>query len=156
VAMQTQDGGSGLTSSEDPSESAPIIAEINITPLTDVFLVLLIIFMVTSSVMSQTGMDVDLPKASQQITQAVPEGVVLTVMPDGGIKVNGESIAGAAGTSERWESMESKLRSAFAVSKSKLLVLEGDKNVLLGSAIELMDHARKAGAESFAIATQGQ
>src|SRR3954451_9897222 len=70
-----------------------IVAEINITPLTDIFLVLLIIFMVTSSVMSQLGVDVNLPKASSATSQSQPEGIIVTLMPDGKIRVNEQSLA---------------------------------------------------------------
>jgi biopolymer transport protein ExbD len=136
--------GSGDPSSEDPG----IIAEINITPLTDIFLVLLIIFMVTSSVMSQLGVEVNLPSASNSTSQAQPEGVILTLLPDGGVKVNQQTVAPGD-----YAGMEEKLRAAFATAKTHLVILEGDKKALLGSAIEVMDHARKAGAEKFAIAT---
>src|SRR3954454_17451963 len=75
--------------SGDPSEGeGAIVAEINITPLTDIFLVLLIIFMVTSSVMSQLGVDVNLPQASNQTSQSEPEGIVVTLLPSGALKIN--------------------------------------------------------------------
>ena len=79
-------------SDTDPGSHVDIMAEINITPLTDIFLVLLIIFMVTSSVMSQLGMDVDIPAASQSMTKSQPEGVILTLLPDGRMKVNSEAV----------------------------------------------------------------
>jgi biopolymer transport protein ExbD len=112
-----------LSHSESHSESetdSSIFAEINITPLTDIFLVLLIIFMVTSSVMAQMGVNVNLPQASQATAQSQPEKL---------------------------------LKAAFSHTSSRLVILEGDRQAFLGSAIEVMDHARKAGAASFAIAT---
>ena len=124
------------------------MAEINITPLTDIFLVLLIIFMVTSSVMSQLGVDVSLPQASSATAQAQAEGVIVTLLPGGAVKVNQSAIgAGDMGT------FESTLKGAFGKTASRLVILEGDRQALLGSAIEIMDHARRAGAEKFAIAT---
>ena len=66
----------------DDEQSDDIIAEINITPLTDVFLVLLIIFMVTSSVIANTGKKVDLPEAVQQ-SQTPPKAVNVTITEDG-------------------------------------------------------------------------
>ena len=63
---------------EDDEDGGGIIAEINITPLTDVFLVLLIIFMVTSSVIANTGKKVDLPEAVQQ-SQTPPKAVNVTI-----------------------------------------------------------------------------
>jgi biopolymer transport protein ExbD len=137
----------GLGSGDEAAEGA-IVAEINITPLTDIFLVLLIIFMVTSSVMSQQGVDVNLPKASNATSQSEPEGVVVTLLPAGVIKVNGADVP--AGDFARFEEM---LKATFSKSTSHLVILEGDRQAFLGSAIEIMDHARRAGAEKFAIAT---
>lgn len=129
-------------------EEAEIVADINITPLTDIFLVLLIIFMVTSSVLTSNGVDVNLPQASPQTAQAQPEGVVVSLLPRGRMAVNGRNIeAGDYGT------LEASVKQAFTMTKSRLVILEGDREAFLGSAIEVMDAARKAGADKFAIAT---
>ena len=125
-----------------------ILAEINITPLVDIFLVLLIIFMVTSSVMSQVGVDVTLPQASNATSQSQPDGVIVTLLPGGAIKVNQELLAVAD-----YVGLEIRLSSLFEKTTSRLVILEGDRDALLGSAIAVMDHARKAGAQKFAIAT---
>jgi biopolymer transport protein ExbD len=132
----------------DESAEGAIMAEINITPLVDVFLVLLIIFMVTSSVMSQLGVNVTLPQASQATAQAQPDGAVVTLLPDGGLQVGGKGIA--PGDYARFEAA---LRAEFGKMSARLVILDGDRKALLGSAIEVMDSARKAGAEKFAIAT---
>jgi biopolymer transport protein ExbD len=134
--------------SSDSESEAPIMAEINITPLTDIFLVLLIIFMVTSSVMSQSAVDVHLPQASQASSPSEPEGVIISLLPGGGMQVNSKKLAPG-----QYLEMESLLKKSFAQTRSKLVILEGDKQAFLGSAIEVMDHARRAGAEKFAIAT---
>ena len=129
-------------------EEAEIVAEINITPLTDIFLVLLIIFMVTSSVLTSNGVDVNLPQASPQTAQAQPEGVVVSLLPRGRMAVNGQNVeTGDYGT------LEASVKQAFTMTKSRLVILEGDREAFLGSAIEVMDAARKAGADKFAIAT---
>ena len=133
---------------EDADANAPIVAEINITPLTDIFLVLLIIFMVTSSALSQQGVEVSLPQASNQVSSAQPDGVIVTLLPDGGVKVNQEIVS-----ADDLSAMEPKLKAAFAKSSSHMVILEGDRKALLGNAIQVMDHARKAGADKFAIAT---
>lgn len=125
-----------------------IFAEINITPLTDVFLVLLIIFMVTSSVMSQSGVDVNLPQAADASSTAEPGGVIVTLMPDGSIQVNQQPLAKGD-----WSSLESSIVEAFKKTTSRLVILEGDRQAFLGNAIEVMNQARKAGADRFAIAT---
>lgn len=141
MAFKTLDDGSS------EAEGA-IVAEINITPLTDIFLVLLIIFMVTSSVMSQMGVDVSLPQASQATAQAQSEGVIVTLLPGGKMMVNQIEIPGGA-----YSELEKLLKKAFSLTQSRLVILEGDRQAFLGSAIEVMDHARKAGAQKFAIAT---
>lgn len=136
--------GSGDSGESDPG----IVAEINITPLTDIFLVLLIIFMVTSSVMSQMGVDVNLPQASNATSQSQPEGVIVTLLPGGALKINATPVP--SGNYDRFESV---LKETFAKTTSRLVILEGDRQAFLGSAIEVMDAARRAGAQKFAIAT---
>ncbi|MEK6579559.1 MAG: biopolymer transporter ExbD [Bdellovibrionota bacterium] len=129
-------------------EEASIVAEINITPLTDIFLVLLIVFMVTSSVMSQMGVDVSLPKASQATAQSQPEGVIITLLPRGEIRINEVLIPSPDAVT-----LGNYLKKAFSQTSSRLVILEGDRQAFLGSAIQIMDWARLAGAEKFAIAT---
>jgi len=133
-------------------EAPEIVAEINITPLTDVFLVLLIIFMVTTSVINQMGVDVTLPKAQQasSASSSEPEGVIVTLLNDGSIRVNDTQLppGDLAG-------LELNLKFWFeSHPNSKLVVLEGDQKAFLGSAISVMDAAKRAGAEKFSIATQ--
>lgn len=127
---------------------ADIVAEINITPLTDIFLVLLIIFMVTSSVLTSNGVDVNLPQASPQTAQAQPEGVVVSLLPRGKMAVNGQPVEQGD-----YDTLTSAVKNAFTQTSSRLIILEGDREAFLGSAIEVMDATRKAGAEKFAIAT---
>ena len=132
----------------DSDEDGDIVAEINITPLTDIFLVLLIIFMVTSSVMSNSGVEVNLPKAGEGTSTGQPEGVIITLLPGGQIRVNSQSIA-----TGDWAGLTARVQAAFSQTKSRLVILEGDRQAYLGNAIEVMDAARKAGADKFAIAT---
>ncbi len=141
VALKT------LGSTDSEAEGA-IVAEINITPLTDIFLVLLIIFMVTSSAMSQNGVEVNLPQASSSSSQAQAEGVIVTLLPGGNLSVNQKKVG--AGQMVEFEKL---LKLNFAHTRSRLVILEGDRQAFLGSAIEVMDHAKNAGAEKFAIAT---
>jgi len=148
VAFKTLGAGAAGTEDSDPG----IVAEINITPLTDIFLVLLIIFMVTSSVMSQMGVEVKLPKAGAVASSTAPDGVIVTLLPGGALRVNQQAIPARNGVPD-YADLESKLGAALSKSKSRYVILEGDRQALLGNAIEVMDHARKAGAESFAVAT---
>lgn len=135
--------------SPDDELSPDIQAEINITPLTDVFLVLLIIFMVTTSVMSQMGVDVKLPKSSQATSSSEsPKGVIITLLPDGSVKVNGVPIS-----KSELPKMAELVKKSFEKTAEKLVILEGDQKAFLGSVVEVMDYAKKAGADRFAIAT---
>src|SRR5207247_10773660 len=72
-------------------ENSGIMTEINITPLTDIFLVLLIIFMITSSAMVESGGKVNLPKAV--VTQSEARGTTVTLTPKHEIYVNQKKVA---------------------------------------------------------------
>ncbi len=126
----------------DPDEG--IVAEINITPLTDVFLVLLIIFMVTTSVVASQSKQVDLPGA--EVSDTTPKGITVTVSPDGEILVDDRP------TSE--ENLYATLEAALANSREKLVILRGDRQVRLGKAVTILDLAQKAGATGIALATK--
>jgi biopolymer transport protein ExbD len=121
-----------------------VVAEINITPLTDVFLVLLVIFMVTTSVIQNQGKQIDLPGA--EVSDSTPQGVTVTVTPDGEIMVNDQP------TSEA--NLYASLESALKDSREKLVILRGDKKVLLGQAVNILDLAQQAGATGIALATR--
>ena len=139
MALQTRRPDADLEGTE------AIVAEINITPLTDIFLVLLIIFMVTSSVMTQMGVEVSLPQASAGTATQQPEGAVVTLLAGGGLEVNGIKVT--------TDQFEGALKKVLATTSQKLVILEGDRAAYLGKAIEIMDMARKVGALKFAIAT---
>ena len=68
-----------------------VMSEINITPLTDIFLVLLIIFMVTSVAMVQSGATIDLPRVQE--TESEPRQIIVTVTPQKEIFVNNQPVA---------------------------------------------------------------
>ncbi len=133
--LQTDHGDDG---------SADIVAEINITPLTDVFLVLLIIFMVTTSVVANQGKVIDPPEAA--VSDATPQGVNVTITPDGEISVNGQDVTR--------ENLFAALEEALSNAQDKLVILRGDKEVLLGQAVNILDIAQQAGAQGIALATK--
>jgi biopolymer transport protein ExbD len=121
-----------------------IMAEINITPLTDIFLVLLIIFMVTSVAMVQSGANINLPQVQE--TQSEPRQIVITVTPQKEIFVNNNPVT--------LETMESYLRPLIETQKDIPVILEGDRDVLLGETVRILSVAQRAGATSIAIAAQ--
>ncbi len=146
MALKTLSTSHGSDGGDEGGDE--IMSEINITPLVDVFLVLLIIFMVTTSAMSQMGVNVNLPQASQQTASSQPDGVIVTLLPNGGLRLNGQEIPGGD-----LKTFEGAMGAAFKQTASRLVILEGDRQAFLGSAIAVMDSAKKAGAQSFAIAT---
>ena len=125
-------------------ESAGIVAEINITPLTDVFLVLLIIFMVTSSVIANTGKNVKLPEA-QQTSSTPPKAVNVTIAADGTVQVDGAEV--------KRELLRGAIEAALAKTEEKQVILRGDGEIPYKDAVYVLDQAQLAGAEGFALAT---
>ena len=130
--------------SGDDDNGDGIVAEINITPLTDIFLVLLIIFMVTTSVISNQGKEVDLPNSA--VASTTPTGVSVTVTADGGVEVDGKAVSKDA--------LGSALKDALDKAREKIVILRGDKKVLLGQAVNILDLAQQAGAKGIALATK--
>jgi len=132
--------------------SESVVAEINITPLTDVFLVLLIIFMVTSTALveseaaSRSGMKVVLPKANAAgpVSQRRSDPV-LTVTKGNEIYLGAKKIDP--------KDLEAEIHKALQDVGSETLLIRGDKNVLLGSAVDIMSTAKRAGASHIAILT---
>ena len=119
-----------------------IMAEINITPLTDIFLVLLIIFMVTSVAMVQSGANINLPQVEE--TNSEPRQIVITVTPQKEIFVNN--------TPTTLAEMDLILRPLIEAKKDIPVILEGDKDVLLGETVKILSVAQRAGATQIAIA----
>ena len=150
MSVQIEDA-SAAEGESDVSES--VVAEINITPLTDVFLVLLIIFMVTSTaiveseITSRTGVKVALPKsnAAGSVTKKRTDPI-LTVTKSGEIYLFSKKVELA--------NLEQEIHKALTDVDSETLLLRGDKNVFLGEAVDLMAIAKRAGAKNIAILTQ--
>ena len=135
--------GSSFRPDDDEGLDEGVVAGINITPLTDVFLVLLIIFMVTSSVVANQSKNIDLPGA--EVSDTTPQGVTVTVDESGGILINDKPVSNDA--------LFGELESALSNAREKLVILRGDKKVLLGQAVNILDLAQQAGAKGIALAT---
>jgi biopolymer transport protein TolR len=121
------------------------LAEINITPLVDVVLVLLIIFMVTAPLI-QSGVKVDLPRASAQQMEHEEEKLVLTVTRDRRIFLGNTEIAPGE--------LEAKLSTNARIAKDKELYLHADRSLPYGQVVEIMATARRAGVESLGMITE--
>ena len=126
-----------------------IIADINMTPFIDIMLVLLIVFMVTSSVSPGSGLNVDLPEVAGNSSGDFSEqetAVFVTLMRDGRSAVEGVPVSS--------EELESTIKKALVAQKTGLVILEGDRFSELGAAVSIMDVARRAGGLKIAIATK--
>ena len=125
-------------------EISGIVSEINITPLTDIFLVLLIIFMITSSAMIESGGKVNLPKAVA--TQTESRGTTVTLTPKRDIYVNQKKVSE--------DNLEATLKAALNGNADKTVILRGDRDVLLGDTVKVMSMIKRAGASEIAIAAE--
>jgi biopolymer transport protein TolR len=120
------------------------LSEINIIPLVDVVLVLLLIFMLTAPMMYR-GIDVNLPRASAKPT-AVEERLVLTLTKDQALYLNDKRLTPAT--------LESQLRDAFRNRTDKTLYLKADAGLNYGAVVETMDRVRRAGIERLGMVTE--
>jgi biopolymer transport protein TolR len=120
------------------------LAEINIIPLVDVTLVLLLIFMLTAPLMYR-GIDVNLPKTSGKPT-ATEERMVLTLTKDQTVYLNDKLVPLAA--------LEQRLATAFKTRQDKTLYLRADQALQYGFVVETMDRVRRSGIEKLGMVTE--
>ncbi|MCX6554311.1 MAG: biopolymer transporter ExbD [Candidatus Aminicenantes bacterium] len=121
-----------------PGRLTSNLAEINITPLVDVMLVLLIIFMVTAPMM-QSGITVKLPTAESRNNPS-PGGLVLTLTKDRYVYMNDQIV--------NLYFLESRLKSFFFNREKKVVFLKADKSLTYGYIIEVMDIVKNAGVDT--------
>ncbi|MBI3181783.1 MAG: biopolymer transporter ExbD [Myxococcales bacterium] len=126
--------------------SGGIKSEINVTPLVDVVLVLLIIFMVVTP-MLQRGKDVRLPKASKiEKEEKSADPIVLSVTPDKRIFLEADAFDEAL--------LEEALRSRLAAAPGRKVLLKGDEVLTFGDVRRVMNLARKAGTKGVALGVE--
>lgn len=145
MAMGKIPGGDGDEGDEG------VFAEINITPLTDLFLVLLIIFMVTSTVIVQqgpgggakAGLKVNLPKGGAADVTARSTDVSVAVLANGQYVLGGNIVS------------EDELSRAFDKAKAEnpdtVVIVQADEGVPHGTVVQVMELAKKAGLAQLAI-----
>jgi biopolymer transport protein TolR len=122
------------------------MAEINVTPLVDVMLVLLIIFMVTAPMLSQ-GLEVELPQAEgRSFELASNNPAKITIIASGAVYVDGTAV----GT----RNLEQTLGPMLRAKKIKRAVLEADQSVPYGRVIAVLDVMNRAGVEQLGMSTQ--
>jgi biopolymer transport protein TolR len=120
--------------------------EINITPLVDVVLVLLIIFMVITP-MLQRGKSVSLPKATNiEKDKAESDPLILSVTPDKKMFLENDEFDAAG--------LEKKISEELETNPGKRILLKGDSSLEVGDVRKAMDIARKAKAKSIALGVE--
>jgi biopolymer transport protein TolR len=132
----------GLRKRNDPNKA---MAEINVTPLVDVMLVLLIIFMVTAPMLSM-GIDVNLPRVKSKSVDVTEEKLVLTINEAKEIYLNKTKLP--------LGEINSKLEAIFSNRIDREVFLRADKNVPYGFVVEVMSEIRKAGVDKLGMITE--
>ncbi len=121
------------------------MSQINVTPLVDVMLVLLVIFMVTAPMMQQ-GMQVNLPKAQAKGLEAQEQSVVVSMDRSGRLFINSDQVS--------FDDLRGKLAALFANKAKKEVFLKADKDVPYGEVVRTMAAIKGAGIERLGMVTE--
>jgi len=121
------------------------MSDINVTPLVDVILVLLIIFMVTAPMMQQ-GIDVDLPQTTSQPIEGQEERLVITINANREIFVNQEKVDPLL--------LRRRLERTAAAKLNKEVLLRADRSVPYGFVVQTMAEIKNAGIEKLGMVTE--
>jgi biopolymer transport protein ExbD len=131
-----------MASSFGGSSDDDLIAGINVTPLVDVVLVLLVIFLITAPVIYQSAIKVQLPKAKSG-EQAEKSPLSFSITREGDVAWGGEKID--------WMALSAKLAETMKSNPDQTAVISADEATPHGSVIRLMDALRQAGLTRFAL-----
>ncbi len=119
-----------------------IIVDINVTPLVDIMLVLLIIFMLTANLIAKQAIEVELPRASQS-TALNPTTIAVTITREGTLYLNGKPTTPAE--------LRGQVQTAVAKDPKTQVIIAGDKAVSHGRVVWVLDVVKSLGVTSFAI-----
>lgn len=117
------------------------LSEINMIPLIDIMLVLLIIFMITAPMM-HSGIEVNLPRAETR-TFPAEERMIITITKDRKIYIENKPV--------NLQNLEDRLKEYFYGKEKKVAFIKGDKTIPYGFVISVIDRAKKAGAENVGL-----
>jgi len=122
-----------------------LMSDINITPFTDVVLVLLIIFMVTTPIITHSALKVHLPKAAN-VENESGQQITITVDAQGRIIIDGTQIEA--------RNLKEELTARISIKSNAGVVIKGDKNAKYESVVNVIDIAKLCGAKKFALAVE--
>lgn len=122
-----------------------LVSEINVTPMVDVMLVLLIIFMVTAPMMTQ-GVNVDLPETTAKSLRQEEKPIVITVSKEGDISINKIPLIRAL--------LIQELQNNYAANKNQPIFLRADKNVPYGHVVTVMADIKAVGFDKIGMITK--
>ena len=121
------------------------LADINVTPLVDVMLVLLIIFMVTAPMLHQ-GVSVSLPKTeTTNLPSSVEDPVILSITSDGRYYINETPVARGL--------LRERLNAFLRTKKDKTVFLKADRTLSVGTVVETLDVLNRMGIENLGFIT---
>ena len=121
------------------------ISQINVTPLVDVMLVLLVIFMVTAPILQQ-GVNVDLPQVAAGPLEGKDEQLVVVITRDGKVQLNDTPL--------KVDELGQKLTAIVRLQPDRAIYLRADKNVPYGKVVEVMAAVRNAGVRKLGMVTE--
>ena len=134
----------GMSSGGGSGKSRVVMSEINVTPLVDVMLVLLVIFMVTAPMMQQ-GIEVELPETKSSGVDPGEDPFVLVIKKDRRIVLGSATVPMAQ--------LQGKLKAIFDNRKEKQIYIQADKEVDYGTVAEAMAEVRSAGIFNIGLVT---
>lgn len=138
-------GGSKGGHTDSSNYKAEALSEINVTPLVDVMLVLLIVFMISAPLMQQ-GIQVDLPKTKSPALAEQEKPVVIAVNRNGNVEINGNEL--------RSSEVTEKLRAIFEKREKKEIFIQADKSIPYGTVATVMAQAQAAGISRIGLVTE--
>lgn len=119
-----------------------VIASINMVPFIDVSLVLLIIFLVTSSYIVSQAIQVDLPQAASG-SETTPSTLAVVLEANGNLSFNGEGIS--------WEQLPERIATEVGNDESVQAIIAADRGVDYGRVMDIIDEVKQGGVASFAL-----